>query len=66
VEPIDAQSSGVSELLVLGAVAAPADTLIRPDGRVAWVADGTDGGLRDALTAWFGPPLHGSSDVRGL
>jgi len=24
--------------------------LIRPDGHVAWVADGTDQGLRDALT----------------
>ena len=37
------------ELPVLGA-AAPAAVLIRPDGYVAWVGDGTDAGLRDALT----------------
>ena len=42
--------------LVIGAVAAPSAVLIRPDGHVAWVGDGTDQGLRDALTTWFGPP----------
>jgi len=30
--------------------------LIRPDGYVAWVGEGTDNGLRDALTTWFGSP----------
>jgi hypothetical protein len=30
--------------------------LVRPDGYVAWVGGGTDRGLRDALTTWFGPP----------
>jgi 3-(3-hydroxy-phenyl)propionate hydroxylase len=45
---------GVWELPVLGPVAAPAAVLIRPDGYVAWVGDGTDTGLRDALTTWFG------------
>jgi hypothetical protein len=30
--------------------------LVRPDGYVAWVGDGTDAGLADALTTWFGPP----------
>ena len=39
-----------------GPVAAPAAVLIRPDGYVAWVGDGTDAGLRDALTTWFGSP----------
>ncbi len=39
-----------------GAVTAPPAVLIRPGGYVAWVGDGTDAGLRDALTAWFGPP----------
>jgi hypothetical protein len=29
--------------------------LIRPDGYVAWVGDGTPTGLGDALTTWFGP-----------
>jgi 2-polyprenyl-6-methoxyphenol hydroxylase-like FAD-dependent oxidoreductase len=54
VRRVDARYSGAWELPVLGAVAAPAAVLIRPDGHVAWVGDGTDGGLRDALTAWFG------------
>ena len=44
---------------MLGAVTAPTAVLIRPDGYVAWVGDGTDQGLRDALTTWFGPPHHG-------
>jgi 3-(3-hydroxy-phenyl)propionate hydroxylase len=30
--------------------------LIRPDGYVAWVGDGAQLGLPEALTAWFGPP----------
>lgn len=34
----------------------PTAVLIRPDGYVAWVGFGTDQGLRDALTTWFGPP----------
>ena len=46
--------AGPWELPVLGAVAAPAAVLIRPDGYVAWVGDGTDTGLRDALVTWFG------------
>ena len=59
VQRIDAQYFGAWELPVLGAVAAPTAVLIRPDGHVAWVGDGTDGGLRDALITWFGPPIHG-------
>ncbi len=53
---VDARYAGVWELPVLGAVAAPSAVLIRPDGYVAWVGDGTDQGLRDALTTWFGTP----------
>jgi len=59
VQRIDARYAGVWELPVLGAVAAPTAVLIRPDGHVAWVGDGTDHGLRDALIIWFGPPNHG-------
>ena len=59
VQRVDARYAGVWELPVLGAVAAPTAVLIRPDGYVAWVGDGTDQGLRDALTTWFGPPNHG-------
>jgi len=29
--------------------------LVRPDGYVAWVGDGTSLGLTEALTTWFGP-----------
>jgi 3-(3-hydroxy-phenyl)propionate hydroxylase len=53
---IDAEYVGVWELPVVGAVSAPTAVLIRPDGHVAWVGDGTDLGLPDALTTWFGPP----------
>jgi 3-(3-hydroxy-phenyl)propionate hydroxylase len=53
---IDATYAGTWELPVLGTVPAPAAVLIRPDGHVAWVGGGTDSGLPDALTTWFGPP----------
>jgi 2-polyprenyl-6-methoxyphenol hydroxylase-like FAD-dependent oxidoreductase len=53
---IDAEYVGLWELPVLGVVAAPSAVLIRPDGYVAWVGNGTDTGLRDALTGWFGTP----------
>jgi hypothetical protein len=56
VQLIDAKSVGTWELPALGAVTAPTAVLIRPDGYVAWVGDGTDTGLRDALTTWFGSP----------
>jgi hypothetical protein len=56
VQVIDATYAGTWELPVLGQVAAPAAVLIRPDGYVAWVGDGTETGLREALTTWFGSP----------
>jgi 2-polyprenyl-6-methoxyphenol hydroxylase-like FAD-dependent oxidoreductase len=51
VQMIDAEYAGEWELPVLGAVAAPTAVLVRPDGYVAWVGEGTDAGLREALTA---------------
>ena len=54
VQLIDAEYRGRWELPVLGSVSAPVAVVIRPDGYVAWVGDGTDTGLRDALTTWFG------------
>jgi 3-(3-hydroxy-phenyl)propionate hydroxylase len=54
VQLIDAEYGGPWRLPVLGSVSAPAAVMIRPDGYVAWVGDGTDTGLRDALTTWFG------------
>jgi 2-polyprenyl-6-methoxyphenol hydroxylase-like FAD-dependent oxidoreductase len=56
VQLIDATHEGPWELPVLGEVTAPSAVLIRPDGHVAWVGDGTDTGLHDALTTWFGAP----------
>jgi 3-(3-hydroxy-phenyl)propionate hydroxylase len=55
VRSVDAKYVGTWELPAIGAVAAPAAVLIRPDGYVAWVGDRTQPGLVDALTAWFGP-----------
>ena len=55
VSAIDAEYGGKWELPVIGRVDAPAAVLVRPDGHVAWVGDGTDARLRDALTTWFGP-----------
>ena len=54
VQLVEAGYGGPWELPVLGSVSAPAAVLIRPDGYVAWVGDGTGTGLRDALTTWFG------------
>jgi 2-polyprenyl-6-methoxyphenol hydroxylase-like FAD-dependent oxidoreductase len=53
---IDAEYVGMWELPVFGGVTAPTAVLLRPDGYVAWVGDGTDLGLPDALSTWFGPP----------
>jgi 3-(3-hydroxy-phenyl)propionate hydroxylase len=56
VQYVDASYAGKWELPVLGEVAALAAVLIRPDGYVAWVGDGTPRGLGKALTTWFGAP----------
>jgi 2-polyprenyl-6-methoxyphenol hydroxylase-like FAD-dependent oxidoreductase len=58
VQLIEAHYAGVWELPVIGAVAAPTAVLIRPDGYVAWIGEGTDHGLREALNQWFGAPKH--------
>jgi 2-polyprenyl-6-methoxyphenol hydroxylase-like FAD-dependent oxidoreductase len=58
VQTIDASYAGCWELPVLGAVAAPSAVLVRPDGYVAWVGDGTSSGLAEALTVWFGAPVR--------
>jgi 2-polyprenyl-6-methoxyphenol hydroxylase-like FAD-dependent oxidoreductase len=56
VRRVDARYDGPWALPEIGAVAAPAAVLIRPDGYVAWVGDGSPRGLTDALTTWFGAP----------
>ena len=55
VQLVDAEHDGAWELPVVGTVPAPTAVLVRPDGHVAWVGEGTDEGLADALTTWFGP-----------
>ena len=57
VQLVDATYAGAWELPVLGEVTAPTAVLIRPDGYVGWVGDGTHSGLPEALTTWFGPPV---------
>lgn len=55
VSRVQAQRGDSWELPVLGAVDAPSAVLIRPDGHVAWVSQGSSDGLTAALTTWFGP-----------
>jgi 3-(3-hydroxy-phenyl)propionate hydroxylase len=55
VKLLDASYDGNWELPVIGTVPSPAAVLVRPDGHVAWVGDGNDDGLAEALTTWFGP-----------
>jgi len=56
VQLIDAEYSGNWELPAIGEVTAPTAVLVRPDGYVAWVGDGTQAGLVEALARWFGEP----------
>ncbi|RWP93610.1 MAG: hypothetical protein EOR11_00960 [Mesorhizobium sp.] len=56
VRQIDAGYAGIWDLPALGTVVSPDAVLIRPDGYVAWAGAGTQQGLVDALTTWFGPP----------
>ena len=56
VQLVDAEYAGTWELPALGEVGAPSAVLVRSDGYVGWVGEGSDLGLRDALAMWFGPP----------
>lgn len=60
VQRVDARCDGTWELPVIGAVDAPTAVLVRPDGHVAWVGEGTHQGLAAALATWFGPPAGAS------
>jgi len=55
VRRIDAMYDGAWTLPAIGAVPAPTAVLVRPDGYVAWVGQGSDDGLAEALARWFGP-----------
>ena len=66
VQLIDAEYVGAWELPVLGAVTSPTAVVIRPDGYVAWVGEGTHLGLPEALTTWFGPPTAAKPPAPGI
>jgi 3-(3-hydroxy-phenyl)propionate hydroxylase len=53
---VDATYDGDWDLPALGVVASPGAVLVRPDGYVAWVGDGTPAGLAEALEKWCGSP----------
>jgi len=55
VQLVDAHYGGEWELPVLGTVAPPSSALVRPDGYVAWVGEGSASGLAEAAFRWFGP-----------
>jgi 2-polyprenyl-6-methoxyphenol hydroxylase-like FAD-dependent oxidoreductase len=56
VRTFEARYDGDWDLPAFGAVSAPAAVLIRPDGYVAWVGEGSDTGFREALSTWVGSP----------
>jgi 3-(3-hydroxy-phenyl)propionate hydroxylase len=57
VDVVDARHEGAWELPVVGEVDAPAAVLVRPDGYVGWVGEGSgEEGLREALSTWCGAP----------
>lgn len=47
-------NGAVPDLPVIGQVSAPDAVLIRPDGHVVWVGNGSDSGLSETLRKWFG------------
>jgi 3-(3-hydroxy-phenyl)propionate hydroxylase len=56
VRAVHATAAGPWELPVLGEVPAPTAVLVRPDGHAAWVGEGAETGLAEAMTTWFGTP----------
>ena len=56
VRSVEGSYTGTWDLPAIGTVPAPTAVLVRPDGYVAWVGEGSQAGLVDALTLWFGPP----------
>jgi hypothetical protein len=65
VKAVNAEYTGPWEFPVLGQVAPPEAVLVRPDGYIAWVGDGTDTGLHRALTARLGLKENESQSMAG-
>ena len=51
---VEATLDGSWELPVIGAIPPPQAVLIRLDGHVAWVGEGEELGLTEALAMWLG------------
>lgn len=60
---VDATYDGLWEVPVVGRVVNPTAVFIRPDGYVAWVADGSERPLAGALARWT--PNPGAESERG-
>jgi 3-(3-hydroxy-phenyl)propionate hydroxylase len=63
IKSVCARYDGPWELPALGRVSAPTAMLIRPDGHVAWVGEGMQDGLHDAICTWFGPPGYAATQA---
>lgn len=55
---VQAAYDGTWVLPVVGEVPAPTAVLVRPDGHVAWVGEGTDEGLDEAAARWCGAAVN--------
>ena len=66
VRSLDAVHTGTWDLPAIGAVTAPSAVLVRPDGYLAWVGEGSETGLAEALTRWFGAARMNDSGRAGV
>lgn len=55
---VEARYDGTWDLPVIGPVSAPTAVLVRPDGHVGWVGEGSDAGLDEALDLWCGSAIN--------
>lgn len=53
---VEALCKGDWTIPEIGTIKPPAAILVRPDGYITWVGEGSDDGLAKALDRWFGTP----------